>query len=150
MAVLFAKYHLHEHFCLDHKIWWDWPFPIMNIWMSLLYFWGQFHQHAYAQLLFVQIPKAQKDSEVISVFCAFGIFACQKAKGKPREWKWEKATITSLEPPFSTLVVWNQFHHHFKSSFCPISVWHKNANINYEYRYESTRKILHILEMVLS
>ena len=27
--------------------------------------WGQFHQHAYAQLLHMQIPKVQKDSQVI-------------------------------------------------------------------------------------
>jgi hypothetical protein len=31
----------------------------------------QFHQHAYMQLLHVQIPKAQKDSQVINVFFCF-------------------------------------------------------------------------------
>ncbi len=34
---------------------------------------GRFHQHVYAQLLCPQIPKAQKGSQVISVFCTFGI-----------------------------------------------------------------------------
>jgi len=29
---------------------------------------GRFHQHVYVQLLRLQIPKAQKDSQVISVF----------------------------------------------------------------------------------
>jgi len=32
---------------------------------------GQFYQHAYAQLLQAKIPKAQKDSHVISVFLCF-------------------------------------------------------------------------------
>jgi len=32
---------------------------------------GKFHQHVYAQLLLTQIPKAQKDSQVISVFFCF-------------------------------------------------------------------------------
>jgi len=30
--------------------------------------WGRFHQHVYAKLLHAKIPKAQKDSQVISVF----------------------------------------------------------------------------------
>jgi len=34
---------------------------------------GQSHQHVYAQLLQTKIPKTQKDSQVISVFGAFGI-----------------------------------------------------------------------------
>ncbi len=32
---------------------------------------GQFHQHVYAKFLHVQIPKAQKDSQVITVFLHF-------------------------------------------------------------------------------
>ena len=34
---------------------------------------GQFHQHAYTQLLCTQIPKAQKAAWLDSLFCAFGI-----------------------------------------------------------------------------
>jgi len=30
--------------------------------------WDQFHQHLYAKLMLAQIPKAQKGSDVISVF----------------------------------------------------------------------------------
>ncbi len=40
-----------------------------------IYPWCQFHQHVYAQLLLAEIPKAQKDSHVNTVFCAFGICA---------------------------------------------------------------------------
>jgi len=32
---------------------------------------GWFHQHAYSKLLCAQIPKVQKDSQVISVFLRF-------------------------------------------------------------------------------
>jgi len=46
---------------------------MMKIKNYLYHTWGQFHQHAYKQLLRAKIPKAQKDSQVISVFCAFGI-----------------------------------------------------------------------------
>ena len=35
-------------------------------WILFLTAWGQFHQHAYAQFLRPRIPKAQKDSQVIS------------------------------------------------------------------------------------
>jgi len=33
--------------------------------------WDQYHQHGYEQLLCMQISKAQKDSQVISVFFPF-------------------------------------------------------------------------------
>jgi len=33
----------------------------------------RFHQHVYDQLLRLHIPKVQKDSQVVSVFCAFEI-----------------------------------------------------------------------------
>jgi hypothetical protein len=39
---------------------------------------GRFHQHVFEQLLRVQIPKAKKDSEVISVFLRFWNLCAQK------------------------------------------------------------------------
>jgi len=39
---------------------------------------GKFHQHVYPQLLLTQIPKAQKDSQVISVF--FALLGSLRAK----------------------------------------------------------------------
>ncbi len=35
--------------------------------------WGEFHQHVYAQLLRTQIPKVQKDSQIIMPFSTFEI-----------------------------------------------------------------------------
>ncbi len=42
------------------------------------YPWGGFHQHGNAQHLHVQIPKAQKDDQVISVFLHFWNLQAQK------------------------------------------------------------------------
>ncbi len=47
------------------------PSPVRSIKYKT---WGWLHQHVYWLLLLVQIPKAQKDSQVISVFCTFGIW----------------------------------------------------------------------------
>jgi len=40
--------------------------------------WVQFHQHVDVQLLRVQIPRAQKDSQVVSVFLRFWDLQAQK------------------------------------------------------------------------
>jgi len=44
----------------------------------IIHTWSQFHQNVYVQLLHVQIPKAQKDSQVISVFLHFWNLHAQK------------------------------------------------------------------------
>jgi hypothetical protein len=44
--------------------------------------WGQFHQHVYSKFLCTKIPKAQKDTQVISVFFALFWSASVKAACK--------------------------------------------------------------------
>jgi len=54
-----------------------------NLQINILDARGQFHQHIYVQLLQVQIPKAQKDSQVINVILHFWDLREQNLLVKP-------------------------------------------------------------------
>jgi hypothetical protein len=51
---------------------------LMKLTPTQRFTWCQFHQHVYAQLICNQIPKAQKDSQVINVSLRFWDLFAQK------------------------------------------------------------------------
>ncbi len=55
--------------------------PRFNVYIPPVENRGRFHQHIYSKLLREEIPEALKGSQVISVFCALGIWT-QKAARK--------------------------------------------------------------------
>ena len=90
---------------------------------------GQFHQHAYKQLLHAQFQKAQKAAWVDCLYCAFGI--CER-----KSFAWNAGEIDSRlpfqHPQLTVLIIFLfYFLHNFCTLFPSLTTGYKNCNALY-------------------